>query len=175
MALNDLVNAPRCQHIHYNGKPCRAPARRGRSYCMFHQSAHMEAGHLALPIVEDVHSLQLAIIRILNSLSDDSIDPHKASVMLYGLQLAGMNMKLFCQERLGIENPEVEIARRAYAEFLSKKMKFPVPSEEETDKLLAQTKYEMPADPADGAPPLFPQPDRSAAELGNAPAHEDAS
>ncbi|MGH7868608.1 MAG: hypothetical protein ACREP9_13520, partial [Candidatus Dormibacteraceae bacterium] len=86
-SIEQLAKAPRCQHIHYDGRPCKAPARRGRNYCMFHQSAHLEAGHLALPIIEDTHSMQLAIIRILRSLADDAIDPRRASVMLYGLQL----------------------------------------------------------------------------------------
>ena len=175
MALNDLSKAPRCQHIHYSGKPCRAPARRGRNYCMFHQSAHNEAGHLALPIIEDTHSMQLAILRILHSLANDYIDPRRASVMLYGLQLAGMNMKQFCQERLAIENPEAQIAHRAYAEFLTKKMKLPVPTAQEVDKLLDHANFDMPADPCDYPPPLFPQSDRSTIESGGEPAREDAS
>ena len=42
-SIEQLASAPRCQHIHYNGRACKAPARRGRNYCMFHQSAHSEA------------------------------------------------------------------------------------------------------------------------------------
>jgi hypothetical protein len=113
---------------------------------MFHQSAHNEAGHLALPIVEDTHSLQLAIIRILHSLADDSIDARKASAMLYGLQLAGMNIKQFCRERRNVEDPEGTIAHRAFATFLSRKMKLPVPSAKEVDKLLMEVAYDMPVE-----------------------------
>src|SRR6266496_1041574 len=100
-----LFSSPRCQHVHYSGKPCKAPARRGRNYCVFHQAAHLDPGCCVLPIIEDVHSYQLAIIRIARALADDVIDSRKATALLYALQLCGAKLEAFAKLRAEVEDP----------------------------------------------------------------------
>src|SRR6516225_5996530 len=98
MSTVQLNNAPRCQHVHYSGKPCKAPARRGRNYCIFHPAANLDPGGCVLPMIEDLHSYQLAVIRIARALADDAITPKKATALLYALQLAGWKLDAFAKE-----------------------------------------------------------------------------
>ena len=120
-----LFSAPRCQHVHYSGRACKAPARRGRNFCVFHQAAHFDAGGCVLPIIEDLHSYQLAIIRIARALADDLIDSRKATALLYALQLAGSKLNDFVKQRGDVEDP----ARALYAEvserYQARKHPFP--------------------------------------------------
>jgi len=159
MALTDLNNSPRCQHVHYSGKPCNAPARRGRNYCIFHQAAHLDSGGCVLPIVEDLHSYQLAVIRIARALADDAIDARKATALLYALQLAGWKLGDFCDERRDIEDPDAALARKMQAHFLARhmKVKLPVPTEQELADIISEIRVEQPAEPRDDIA-LFPQP-----------------
>ena len=150
MALADLNKSPRCQHVHYSGKPCKAPARRGRNYCVFHQAAHLDPGGCVLPIIEDVHSYQLAIIRIARALADDIIDSRKATALLYALQLAGSKLDAFAKLRSQVEDPVAslknEIAERYDA------IRHPFPSyipEKELLAILRDVLKEKPAEPAD--------------------------
>ena len=121
-----LFSSPRCQHVHYSGRPCKAPARRGRNYCVFHQAAHFDGGGCVLPIIEDLHSYQLAIIRIARALADDVIDSRKATALLYALQLAGSRLTDFVKLREEVENP----ARALYNEVAERHQvrKYPFPS-----------------------------------------------
>jgi len=146
-----LNNSPRCQHVHYSGKACKAPARRGRNYCIFHQAAHLDSGGCVLPIVEDLHSYQLAVIRIARALADDAIDARKATALLYALQLAGWKLGDFCDERRDIEDPDAALARKMQAHFLARhmKVKLPVPTEQELADIISEIRVEHPAEPRD--------------------------
>ena len=147
MALADLNRSPRCQHVHYSGKPCKAPARRGRNYCVFHQAAHFDAGGCVLPIIEDSHSYQLAVIRIARALADDIITPHKATALLYALQLAGYNMKQFVSDRRDIEDPDGALGRTVLAHFITKRMHIKPPTDEECAEILQEIHIERPREP----------------------------
>ncbi len=119
MPLNQTVNAnsaPRCQHIKTSGAACAAPARRGRRFCCFHDSAARRNQDFVLPIIEDAHSLQLALNKILQALVDKRIDQKTATTLLYGLQLALANMKELKHEQF-LEKCDRERAQReAYAQ-----------------------------------------------------------
>ena len=123
--IKQLFSSPRCQHVHYSGRACKAPARRGRNYCVFHQAAHLDPGGCVLPIIEDLHSYQLAIIRIARALADDAIDARKATALLYALQLAGAKLTDFVKLREQVENP----ARALYCEVSERyqSLKHPFP------------------------------------------------
>jgi len=154
-----LNNSPRCQHVHYSGKACKAPASRGRNYCIFHQAAHLDSGGCVLPIVEDLHSYQLAVIRIARALADDAIDARKATALLYALQLAGWKLADFCDERRDIEDPDAALARKMQAHFLARhmKVKLPVPTEQELADIISEIRVEQPAEPRDDIA-ILPQP-----------------
>jgi len=84
--------APRCEHIKYNNEQCGCPALRGQTLCRFHVHADQTWSD-GIPLIEDAASVQLAILRILRALDFGSLDYKKASLMLYGLQIASMNLK----------------------------------------------------------------------------------
>ena len=148
-----LFSSPRCQHVHYNGKPCKAPARRGRQYCVFHQAASLGSGGCVLPIVEDLHSYQLAVIRIMQSLADDVIDSKKATALLYGLQLLGGKLKDFVKEREEIENPAVALKKEIAARYDARRHPFPsyIP-EKEVIAILKEMRAEQAAEQRTNAP-----------------------
>jgi hypothetical protein len=90
----DYANqAPRCQHLRLSGASCAQPALRGRRFCRFHDPAHRKPPDYSLPMVEDAASLQLAVMQVLRALADRAVDRRTAALMLYGLQIACINLK----------------------------------------------------------------------------------
>jgi hypothetical protein len=92
----------RCQHI-FNpssdlARRCGSPALSGETYCYFHHpqrkpAATRRARHgftIALP--HDHASLQYALHQIMHRIAANQIDPHRASLLLYSLQLAGQSL-----------------------------------------------------------------------------------
>ncbi|HUO97835.1 MAG TPA: hypothetical protein VMU01_04170, partial [Rhizomicrobium sp.] len=58
-------DAPRCQHIRYNGQRCAAPALRGQTICHFHERAADPATYEERslpPFIEDATSLQVVLM-----------------------------------------------------------------------------------------------------------------
>ena len=90
--------APRCQHTKLNGSPCAAPARRARKYCVFHEAAHAKRPDYAVRLVEDAMSLQLALYQVMRALDDHALDPKRAALKLYALQIAASNLNRLHQE-----------------------------------------------------------------------------
>jgi len=94
-----------CRHVFANGEICRAIAVRWGEYCHWHFEARMrkEDGEkqvrwsesipgLTLPLIEDPHALQQAIVDTLNAIVDGRLGSQKGKLMLYGLQLALSNV-----------------------------------------------------------------------------------
>lgn len=86
-----------CQHVRLNSERCTQPARRNSDFCRFHDAAMkpLPAAHNLndqLPILEDVDSIQIAIMRLLRYLMKGPIDRKDISTLLYGLQLASTNL-----------------------------------------------------------------------------------
>jgi hypothetical protein len=91
--------APRCQHVKLNGQPCAAPAVKGRNWCLFHAGDY--EGHFPTTgVPEDAATIQLEIARVIRQLQNSQISTKSASLILYALQVASMNLK-----RLGAEMP----------------------------------------------------------------------
>ena len=92
-----------CSHIKADGNICQAPNLKGKDYCYFHTAARdrirrqRQAAErnlpLQLPVLEDRHTIQLALGDVVNALLTDRIDPRKASLILYALQTASANAK----------------------------------------------------------------------------------
>jgi hypothetical protein len=116
--------APRCQHTKMNGQPCCAPARRGRKYCVFHEAAHAKRPGYQVRLVEDAMSLQFALFQVMRALDDHEIDPKRAALKLYALQIAASNLKRLQQE---IDyNPADDPAReKSLAELLLDQLQIP--------------------------------------------------
>ena len=93
-----------CDHLKEDGVYCDSPALRGQNFCHFHlnlrarrmQAAQArrrgEACRLQFPVLEDMHAVQLSLTLVLDALADDRIDPKRAGLMLYTLQLASTSL-----------------------------------------------------------------------------------
>ncbi len=98
--------APRCHHIHKNGRQCGSPALHGETHCYFHKSIQpsaldAEGMEPYLPFIEDATSLQFALMRVMRLLQmRGGYEFKRAALLLYSLQIACSNLKSFMAERL---------------------------------------------------------------------------
>jgi len=85
-----------CRHIMPTGVRCQSPVLRGGHYCYFHARLHRmiharpapNNAPLPIPMLEDTTSVQIALTQVLGALNSSSLDPSRARLMLYGLQIA---------------------------------------------------------------------------------------
>lgn len=100
-----------CQHIKLNGNRCGSPALRDRKFCHFHEgysparvdvstSAQFPPAPFYLPVLEDASSIQLAISQVCEHMLHRRLDPKKASVMLYAMQVASSNLARMNREKI---------------------------------------------------------------------------
>ena len=92
----------RCQHLKVNGTQCGSPSLRDCKFCFYHVRYHsqdMEAleekndlRH-SFPTLEDANSIQVALAKVVERLLMLEIDHKQASLILYALQTASMNLK----------------------------------------------------------------------------------
>jgi hypothetical protein len=75
--------------------PVKAGDHREPATLNSHRSACAGTASLALqlPDVEDSASIQLALIEVIHALAADQLDPRRAGLLLYGLQVAAANAK----------------------------------------------------------------------------------
>jgi hypothetical protein len=78
-----------------SGRKCHGYALRGGNFCYFHSRLHLAAqkpagkkGPVEIPVLEDRCAIQVTITRILRAIVNNTIDRPRASLLLYGLQLA---------------------------------------------------------------------------------------
>ena len=88
--LKKANGAKRCEHLRLNGKTCGSPALRGGHFCHYHEQAKSPA--FELPVVEDVHSLQVAYTRLAQQVLTERLRPQQARVLLQILQSAAKNL-----------------------------------------------------------------------------------
>jgi len=93
-----------CQHVRENGTFCASGAVKGRDYCYFHlrvrarrlamaqAQSEEKPWRLALPPLEDMHAVQVALMQVTDALAADAIDARRAGLMLYALQQAASNI-----------------------------------------------------------------------------------
>jgi hypothetical protein len=89
-----------CRHIMPNGARCQSPALLDKPYCYFHHRLHRlskvpapKAGEgLKIPVIEDRCAVQLAVAQVLDALGSSRLDPRRAGLYLYGIQLASQNV-----------------------------------------------------------------------------------
>ena len=94
-----------CHQVKENGTLCRSAAVSGRHYCYFHlrhrarrlvmarARARGQRWRLQLPPLEDLPSVQVGLMQVLDAVANDSIDSRRAGLMLYGLQQAATNLR----------------------------------------------------------------------------------
>jgi hypothetical protein len=92
-----------CQHIKKDGSQCGSPALRNLQFCFFHDrcrpliqdvsgSAQYPSAPFFLPRLEDANSIQRALAKVCQNLLHRRLDPKKAGVLLYAIQLASSNL-----------------------------------------------------------------------------------
>ncbi len=90
-----------CRHIFAGGRKCEAPSLRGERFCYFHARAHvkpatgMAGSHTQLTAthLEDADSVQLALSEVIAGIASGTLDPRRAGLLLYGLQVAAANVR----------------------------------------------------------------------------------
>lgn len=137
-----------CRHIKPDGGRCGSPALRNEHFCYYHHNGRRsgprqpqvnsvtarKASTFDLPSPADLseHSgLGLALGLILHKIAHNEIDPRRAGLLLYGLQIASMNLKrsttikpvnLPCIEDLAFDSdhgflaPQAELGQSEYDE-----------------------------------------------------------
>src|SRR5271168_5634394 len=95
-----------CRHIFTSGKKCQSPALKDQDFCYFHSNTRkrparkddayepyippQDTAH-NLPPLEDADAIQLAISDVVLALAANRIDPRRARILIYGLQVASQN------------------------------------------------------------------------------------
>ncbi len=85
-----------CRHILASGEKCKALAMKEKPYCYFHARAHglsagapnPAEGTLRFPVLEDQASIRLAIAQVIEAVNSGRLDPRRAGLILYGIQIA---------------------------------------------------------------------------------------
>jgi hypothetical protein len=98
-----------CRHIKTNGTRCKAPSLTTGIWCYFHSRLHQRhqafrfkgpargylvpGQHIELTALEDRESVQVSLSVVINALAVGNLDIKRATVLLYGLQLASSNAR----------------------------------------------------------------------------------
>jgi hypothetical protein len=110
-----------CRHIFPSGKKCQSPALAEKEFCYFHHNKRNQkpraykSGEPStlihhLPQLEDVDTILTALSDVLVALAANRIDPRRAQILLYGLQVASQHSRR-------ISHPSsIETVREAYEE-----------------------------------------------------------
>ena len=97
MSIAQLDNTPRCQHVRLSGQQCKAPARRGTQWCLFHAAEHNEAP-LPFSQLDDAAGIHAAVGQVLFDLQRECIDYRRAALLFSGLRLMRSNLKQLAAE-----------------------------------------------------------------------------
>jgi hypothetical protein len=84
-----------CRHIMPSGKHCKSPAMRGSAFCYFHARAQRPKGpgrpresRIEIPARLDDRGIRKTLDSILKALAAGHISARRASILLFGLQMA---------------------------------------------------------------------------------------
>src|SRR5271168_2652014 len=95
-----------CRHIFTSGKKCQSPALKEQPFCYFHSNTRKQPRPantpydpyidpkdttLDLPSLEEADAIQLALSDVILALAANRIDPRRARILIYGLQVASQN------------------------------------------------------------------------------------
>jgi hypothetical protein len=159
-----MFSVPRCQHLKVNGTQCGSPALKRNRFCFFHKRFQEERiklncdrvrhnqASLYLPVLEDANSIQVSLMQIMRLLASRQIDSKTASLPLYALQTASVNLRQTTLEPFHKE--DVVIDRRAIDQTCIGCDQWSVedfPGPEETEEEKAEAAAEQAAEAAAAA------------------------
>ncbi len=94
-SAKEKVMASNCRHVMPSGKNVTGMPSRAGTFCYFHSRLHLAAQKSAsamdsieIPVLEDRCAIQVTITQVLRAIVNNTIDRPRASLLLYGLQLA---------------------------------------------------------------------------------------
>ena len=111
-----------CRHIFTDGRRCRSASLRAEQFCYYHHTTRRpvaapttkrraRAAAFTLPANlgdNDRTAIQHAIAQVLHRIADNSLDPRRAGLLLYGLQIAAINLPKPVPTPAQPEHPPVE-------------------------------------------------------------------
>jgi hypothetical protein len=91
-----------CRHIFTDGHRCASPCLRQEEFCYYHHTTRKPVANpkqrrsrhstFHLPLPEDRSAIQSSIGEVLQRIAANDIDPRRAGLLLYGLQIASLNL-----------------------------------------------------------------------------------
>ncbi len=91
-----------CRHIFTDGHRCASPCLRQEEFCYYHHTTRKPVADprqrrsrrstFHLPLPEDRSAIQSSIGQVLQRIASNDIDPRRAGLLLYGLQIASLNL-----------------------------------------------------------------------------------
>jgi hypothetical protein len=100
-----------CRHIFTDGHRCASPCLRREEFCYYHHTTRRPVANprqrrsrrttFALPLPEDRSAIQASIGQVLQRIAANEIDPRRAGLLLYGLQIASLNLPKIQPARTG--------------------------------------------------------------------------
>jgi hypothetical protein len=91
-----------CRHIFTDGRRCASPCLRQEEFCYYHHTTRKPVADprrrrsrrstFQLPLPEDRSAIQSSIGEVLQRIASNDIDPRRAGLLLYGLQIASLNL-----------------------------------------------------------------------------------
>jgi hypothetical protein len=100
--MNETTKRFQCRHIFTDGRRCASPCLRGEEFCYYHHTTRRPIANpkqrrtrqstFHLPLPEDRSAIQSSIGEVLRRIATNEIDPRRAGLLLYGLQIASLNL-----------------------------------------------------------------------------------
>jgi hypothetical protein len=109
-----------CRHIFTDGHRCGSICLRGEEFCYYHHTTRRPAQNprarrgrqstFDLPVTDpnDRTGLQSTIVEVLRRIASNDIDPRRAGLLLYGLQIASLNLPKPQTAQRGRKTEELE-------------------------------------------------------------------
>ena len=99
----DRYSDEACQQIKLDGEPCRSAALRGKKFCYYHLHSGPPPKDVSnpgvipqvqfhLPLLDDATSIQATITLVCEHLLHRRLEPKKAGILLYAMQVASSNL-----------------------------------------------------------------------------------
>jgi hypothetical protein len=153
-------NVKQCTHIKANGIRCGSPAMKNQYFCFFHTQLikgvprRVDARIGPLSMLEDADAIQVSIMDVMQEIRQESIDCHRASLLVKLLHLAYRNVKNVTFEKASTKRNAVREMPNYAAQFLAEHPEFGPPLESfPPRKTLADLQRELIAPPAKASPP----------------------
>ena len=100
--MQDTTKRYQCRHIFTDGHRCGSPCLRHEEFCYYHHTTRRPVenpgdrrrrqAHFDIPLPEDRSAIQCSIGEVLLRIARNEIDPKRAGLLLYGLQIASLNL-----------------------------------------------------------------------------------